>query len=196
MNKYYQISKLHSDSIRTGFLSTLGLAFLSTLYRAIDKCPHSFISVQKDQKNNILGFISGTISVSKMYKWIILRYGILFVFQLILFVFNLNFLKKIKETLFYSFKKKNSDSADETHIQCDAELLSMAVSDESRGLGIGSTLIDDLEQWLKTMNIKEYKVVTFSEDPRSNGFYEKNGFVLKNSFKHHENLMNEYMKEI
>lgn len=193
---YKQIAHLHSSSITTGFLSLLGENFLASLYKAIDKCPFSFVSVKKDENNNVIGFITGTISVNKMYKWIIVRYGILFLFQLVLFAFRISFLKKIIETLLYSFKKKNKESENEEHIHCDAELLSMAVSDKSRGLGIGSILINELEKWLKSMNVNKYKVVTFSEDPRSNGFYQKNGFVLKNSFKHHDNLMNEYVKEI
>lgn len=194
-NKYFQVAISHSSSIKTGFLSTLGIPFLSTLYKAIDKCPHSCLITKKGDSNNITGFISGAISVKKMYKWIIFRYGLQFFFLVIIQALNPKFLKKIIETLFYSLKKDSLENSASEIKLVDAELLSMAVSEDARGQGIGGELIEELDSWLLKKSVKVYKVVTFSEDKISNGFYLKNGFALERSFKHHENIINEYLKK-
>lgn len=196
MEKIYKdIASIHTSSITTGFLSMIGERFLALLYKAIDKCPYSRVIYKLNNKNEIIGFVSGTISVKKMYKWIVSRYGIVFFVQLIPFVFKLYFLKRILETLFYTFKKKSEGLHSEKHPDCDSELLSMAVSEDQRECGVGSKLVSEMDNYFIGKGVFEYKVVTFSEDKRSNCFYQKNGFILRDSYKHHNNLLNEYIKK-
>lgn len=190
MSIYKEVAILHSSSITTGFLSILGNRFLSLLYKAIDKSPYSCLFVGKDESGKVTGFISGALSVKKMYRWIILRYGILFFLYLLPLAFKKSFLSKILETLFYT----NKQSSNIDHTECEAELLSMAVHESTRGTGIGSILVRRLDEYFVDSDIAEYKVVTFSEDKVSNGFYVKSGFKLFTQFTHHGNIMNEYLK--
>ncbi len=195
-DKYRQIAQIHSDSITTGFLSALGMPFLATLYRAIDRCPYSFISIEK-QGDDVVGFVAGTISVNEMYRWIIVRYGLLFFFQLSPLVFRPSFLKRILETLFYAAKKKGQKKEEKKPdvASVSAELLSIAVSDRVRGKGVGSALLKQFEGYLRKRAVSKYKVVTYSEDKISNAFYTQNEHSLARQFVHHDNVMNEYMKE-
>lgn len=193
---YRQIAAIHVSSIKTGFLSILGNAFLSSLYKAIDRCPYSILIIKKNAEGTIIGFITGTASVKKMYQWIIFHKGLSFFLQLIPLAFKPSFLKRIIETLLYS-QRQTADTAQVVSLsQGTAELLSMAVIEEARGIGIGAALVKELEQFFNAKGIKKYKVVTFSEDKRSNNFYQKNGFKLYTVFIHHENSMHEYCKDI
>ena len=77
-----------------------------------------------------------------------------------------------------------------------AELLSIAVSDDSRKQGVGRDLIAALESYLKESGVTSYKTVTLSTDSGANAFYKKCGFVFKKEISHHGNILYEYVKEI
>ena len=73
----------------------------------------------------------------------------------------------------------------------------MAVSDRARGKGLGKKLVGRLEEWFGQKGFMgEYKVVTYAQDARSNGFYRSAGFVFHHTFLLHGNEMNEYRKNL
>jgi ribosomal protein S18 acetylase RimI-like enzyme len=185
------IASLHKHSIPKGFLSSLGERFLSRLYYGISRHPQSCVLVERESKGKVVGFISGSISISKCYKHVIMHnfasLGVPIFFKL----FSFSVIKKIKETLVYARAGKVESD------KIDAELLSMAVSSKARGMGIGKKLISSLEDFFKENKFTGvYKVVTSAEDERSNGFYKSAGFKFYRKFMHHENLMHEYRKNV
>ena len=188
------VATLHINGIKTGFISTLGLPFVATLYKAISQSPFSTTILDTDGKT-VNGFVAGTVSTRAMYKWIFLRYGLLFALQLGLNVFYPRSIKKIIETMLYG---RNTEAASEKKYRTElqAELLSIVVAESARGNGIGRILICKLEEFYRKNGIMAYKVVTSAGDEGSNSFYIACEFEKTTSFFHHGIAMNEYEKRI
>jgi len=191
---FKKCAALHEKEISTGFISSLGTTFLSSLYASISKCPFSTV-LYSESPGSSGGFVAGAVSTQKMYKWIIPRYGLLFFFQLCLIALNPIKLKKILETFFYALLKKE-DKRKSSDNSVEAELLSIVVDPACRKKGTGKKLITSLEEYFISQSIDTYKVVTWTEDTVSNKFYISCGFNLASQFSHHNNSMNEYHKNI
>ena len=67
-----QIANLHISCIEGGFLSSLGLKFLSQIYSAIDKSEGCFVIVEANGPC-IVGFVSGGEGLTSIFK-ILLRH--------------------------------------------------------------------------------------------------------------------------
>lgn len=185
------IASLHKNSIATGFISSLGEKFLSRLYHGISKHPLSCVIVEKNNHGRLIGFISGSLSISNCYQYVITHNFVGLGLPIIFKLFSLSTIKKIFETLIYPMRKNRSN------FNTQAELLSIAVTANSRGKGVGSRLVKSLEDFFKENNFSgTYKVVTAADDKSSNDFYKSVGFHFVQEFKHHNNLMNEYHKQI
>lgn len=188
---FLDIARLHKESIPGGFLSSLGMTFLSRLYQGIARNPGSCVIVERGPDGKVAGFVCGALSVKKCYQQVLLRGFLSLGLPIALKLLRPAVIKRVWETLRYPGKKpENTASA-------DAELLSIAVSDLARGQGVGKKLVCELEKWFVDKGYRDaYKVVTFAEDARSNGFYKKTGFRFNREFTHHGNRMNEYMKRV
>lgn len=184
------IARLHRQAIRTGFLSRLGPRFLTELYRSIGRSPYSriFVSVNQDFQK-VIGFAACSLDTAAMYRHILKRRGLHFLFLLLPRAFCPENLRFICETLFYP-------TAAGPKIDPQAELLSIAVSDDSRGKGVGRDLLNALESYLSENRVMSYKTVTLSSDRDANAFYKKCGFSFRREMVHHRNVLYEYVKEI
>jgi ribosomal protein S18 acetylase RimI-like enzyme len=198
------IAGLHKQGIPTGFLSSLGEVFLAKLYAGIDKAPGSCVIVERDESGEVIGFVSGTLSIRRCYRHVITRNLLSLGLRLGLRLLSPHILLRVFETLRYplthppvsplpfSFKKKGGGLGG----WVNAELLSIAVSDSARGKGVGKRLVKALEAFfVRNGHAGPYKVVTWAEDKRSNAFYLGVGFTFCREFEHHGNKMREYRKD-
>jgi GNAT superfamily N-acetyltransferase len=202
------VARLHAASITTGFLSTLPLPFLATLYSSIARCKGSTVIVALDEDGTVGGFVAGAVSVGLMYKKVLLQSALPLIWHILPHLFNITTIKKLLETVRYGFVKKDTkqemtESAesgqlpDTRHSSPSAsELLSIAVDSSVRGKGTGKKLVNELELFFRQNGVSSYKVVTYSKDSVSNSFYVHCGFELHGQFLHHDNLMNEYVKRL
>jgi ribosomal protein S18 acetylase RimI-like enzyme len=213
------IARLHAAAIPTGFLSTLGTPFLCRLYEAIATAPGSVLFVAcKDAVHQqgfaieplrrgrpmahgeLLGFVAGTLDTRRMYRHIVLHHGVGLVLLLLPALLRPASVRKVFETLRYGKRVKGGPTTPHEHNENpSAELLSIAVATEARGMGLGRELVCRLGEWfldhgeVDARELVSYKVVTFAIDEQSNRFYSACGFVLVRQFMHHENRMNEYL---
>ena len=76
-----QVAKLHIQGRPTGFISSLGLGFETTLYEAIadDENSFGFVAVEDDR---VIGFVAFSTSLSGLYKYVALKKGFKFGFIL------------------------------------------------------------------------------------------------------------------
>ena len=191
------VARLHRENITTGFLSRLGPGFLAALYRSIGRSPYSRIFVAVDQDlQKVAGFAACSLNTAAMYRHILLRRSVLFFFLLLPRAFSPENLKFIRETLFYPQKEKKKARARNGNAGPQAELLSIAVSDDSRKQGVGRDLLNALESYLRENRVTSYKTVTLSTDPDANAFYKKCGFVFNREIAHHGNILYEYVNKI
>jgi len=178
-------AELHRSNIRTGFLSSLGISFLRQLYKAIAVCPSGFGFVWQGENGEIWGFIACAENTGRLYKQVFLHRGLLVVIPLLRFIFRLSVLKRIWETLRYPA---------ETAVNLpQAEVLSIAVSSQARGKGIGKVLMKTAMDEFVRRGIKQVRVAVWAGNEVANKFYQRCGFSLATTREHHGLPMNIYV---
>jgi len=201
------IAVLHQSSITTGFLSTLGIAFLARMYAAIARDEGSAVFAAYGDGATAgtapIGFIAGTVDIKAMYRKVLVRDGAVLGLLLLPRLFSPMRLRRILETLLYTRRSAapfDSSGAEpwnaETPKPPPAELLAVAVDAAHRGKGAGKRLVAALEKWYLARGVNAYAVVTYSRDAASNALYQACGFAKAREFSHHGNVMNEYRKSI
>ncbi len=171
------VASLHREYIKTGFLSSLGLPFLALMYRSVSNSNNAICLVAKVD-GTIIGFSSGAISVSAFYKDF-LRINFIKTSMILLpKIFNIQFVKKVFEILFYPARKEQSLPK--------AELLSIVVDKNYRGKGVAQKLFKQIEEEFRNKNIKRFKVVVGSNLIAACRFYEKMGGVFSAELEVHK----------
>ncbi|MBX4200629.1 GNAT family N-acetyltransferase [Candidatus Parcubacteria bacterium] len=161
-----EIASIHKSEIRGGFLSSLPLPFLQTLYEAQIASPFSFCVIAKEE-GRVIGFVSGVTDLNAFYKYFISRHFFQSVLILLPKVFSS--LKKIGETLLYPKKSESLPKA---------ELLVIAISSQFQGKGLGRLLLDGFLLQMKQRDVKIFKLIVGEELTNAIKFYEKNGFTF------------------
>ena len=129
VSAFRQIASIHKAEIKEGFLSTLGVSFLSLLYQSLSYSPNSFLILAEDERK-IIGFICGGVDTNKVIKHFIIRHGIFALPKLIINLFSLNKIRRIFETILYPAQNVNYDLP-------KPEILNFCVSNEFQGKGVG-----------------------------------------------------------
>ncbi len=183
-----QIAMLHIQGINTGFISSLGIDFVTALYEAIAKNKSSFGFVA-EENDKVLGFVAFTTNINKLYKSVILKKGWRFALLLAGKMFSLKRIKKVFETLFYPsrIKKMNLPLA---------ELLSIVVADESQGKGLGLQLLQKGLAGCAKRGIDKVKVLVGADNKPANELYQKCGFELVGQIDNHGVISNVYVAKI
>ena len=178
------VSRIHRESIAAGFISGLPARFTEVLYEEISKSKHAFGLVAEDDFK-ILGFICCVLDVKKLFRHLLLRKGVLLALPLIRYFFDLGVIKKLINNVFYSSKFAEDLPR--------AEILSVAISDEARGRGVGKALMENAIEKFKVRGIYRVKALTDSQNNASNAYYQKCGFALFDKVKRHKNYSNVYV---
>ncbi len=188
------MARLHKDTISNGFLSLLGESFLESMYSYLIKKEMAFVYCGQEK---VEGFVSLTKSSPKMMKSFLLhKPG-----SLIILAFSMltkpGLWIKMAETFLAPFKTTKNKSSEPGGSFPPAELLSISVSPVSQNSGIGSQLVEALDELLIREKINRYKVVVGQELLSANRFYQKNGFVLAGEVTiHGKKISNVYIKEL
>lgn len=173
----WQIAKIHHQEIKDGFLSQLGEKFLFQLYKSIASSPYSFIIVA-EKNNQIIGFVSGSINVNKLYKNFLKKYFLKTFFILLPKIFKPSIIKKIIETLHYPYQKKTLPRP---------ELLTIAVKKQFWGQGIASLMFKTFISEMEKRQVEQFKVIVGENLSSAINFYKKAGFVFHSLFSVHKN---------
>ena len=187
-----KVAALHKETINEGFLSKLGVGFLSTLYSF--RIKKELVLVYKED-NKVLGFVSCALSSQGIMKRFLFSSpgGILKLMLVILQ--NPKLIKSLLET-WRAPLLSASDTNSNKEIP-ETERLSISVSPLAQKGGIGTQLLQALEDELKKKGVFNYKVIAGEKLEGANKFYLKNGFVLTKQINIHGNdVSNVYVKEI
>lgn len=171
-----QIAQIHLQEINQGFLSQLGLKFLTKLYKAMIFSKNSFVVVAKEN-NQIVGFISGCTNLNHFYRHFLKKYFFSICFILLPKIFKISIFKKIKETLQYKNTKNNLPPE---------ELLSIGVVKKFQGQGIAQALLTEFIKEMKKRKVNQFKVIVGEKLPRAIAFYEKMGFKFFSKLSIHQ----------
>lgn len=180
-----QVAELHVSGISTGFISSLGVDFVTSLYEAVAQSQLSFGFVA-EENHEIVGFVAFTTNLGKLYKSVILRKGLHFALLLAGKMFSLKRIKKVFETLFYPgrIKKMNLPSA---------ELLAVVIAPEGRRKGLSTQLVEKGFRECRKRRIDRVKVLVGADNEPANKLYLKCGFELAGQVDNHGVLSNIYV---
>ena len=193
---FREAARLHADGITEGFLSTLGQPFLTSLYQGIGESAGAGVFVAVEG-GTVLGFISYARDVGSCYRQTLRRRFFPMTGALLRQLIKPRVLGSVLETLAYPLLHRGREQTatdDRPAPTVRSELLSMAVSAQARGKGVGKLLVRAVDQALQAEGVGGYFVVTHAVDERSNGFYRSCGFSPTREYRSHGKPMNEYFK--
>jgi GNAT superfamily N-acetyltransferase len=175
---YLDVAKLHLNSIKTGFLPSLGIKFLVLLYRCIDESNFSTLIV-KYKNSQLIGFVTGTLGTSSIYKQMF-YHPLDLILALLAIILNLNKIKKIIEILKHMVGKKRSKYP-------KAELLTICVHPDYQRKGVAIELYKKLSKYFQSGSISEF-VIIVGQSLKANSFYINQGAKLVDTLQVHSKI--------
>lgn len=180
------VGRLHAAAINKGFLSKLGNRFLSAVYRGIAADAESCVFVAASE-GAVLGFCAYSRDVSAMYRRILRRRAFRLFFAALPRCLYPWVIKEIMETLRYPAKQQAK------HLP-PAEILSIGISEESRGTGVGRELLEKALRAARQDGIETIKVLAGEKLEGANRFYQRCGFTLADQIEQHGEKLNVYVR--
>jgi ribosomal protein S18 acetylase RimI-like enzyme len=197
-----RLAYLHTTSIFHGVLPLLGKRFLAALYLQIAETPGAGVWVAR-QDSVIVGFVAGCRDMPAAFRHILARGWVRLAFKAATQLWRPTVWRKVASLALYPIRsrsgERNSDGRTEGSPPepVEAELLAIAVAASARGGGVGRRLVEAFEHdLLRPSGVKTYIVTTNWEDTASNSFYRRLGFEPRDSFKHHDLVLQRYSKSI
>jgi glycosyltransferase involved in cell wall biosynthesis/ribosomal protein S18 acetylase RimI-like enzyme len=169
------LAVLHARNIETGFLRQLGHRFLSVLYRTLISWSGAVVLVA-DDGSGPAGFVAGVTDTGKFYRHFMRHSGLRAALVASPRLLNPRNLFRVVETFRYG----------DRHNGVRAELLSMAVATDSRGLGLSVRLGREFLAAMEARRVGPVKVVVGSSNTVALRAYEKIGFAIAESLEVHQ----------
>lgn len=174
-NIYQDVAKLHMDSIKTGFLPSLGFNFMTLMYRCIDEA--DFTTLETDYLDDKLrGFVSGTNGSKSLYKEM-LKHPIALFLALLPSLLNFEKIKKIINLFNHFSGKKRAKHP-------KPELLTICVNKRYQRKGIANNLYKRLKNYFVKEKIRCFTIVV-GESLEANKFYLEQGASIRDSIQVH-----------
>ena len=182
------VAELHIDGISEGFISSLGLDFVTALYETICEDSNSFCLIAEEGDKTI-GFVAFTENLSKLFKSAVKSRGIKLVLAIGLKVFRPSVFKHVIQNIFYPSKTEKLNLP-------KAELLSIVVNPAAQGKGIAKQLCQAGLEECRKRGIDKVKVLVSAENGPANKLYQNCGFELVTTIESHGVPSNIYVAEV
>lgn len=166
---YRAVAELHIANINQGFLSTLGLGFVSLMYRAIDEGDDSVLLVAR-VNGEAVGFVAGATGMRPIYKRM-LRYWPQLFWALLPSMLSPRRVWRIIEILRYTRSSGGASGA----VLPAAELLSIAVVPTFRGQHHAENLYRALCERFSGRDLPAFKIVVGATLTPAHKFYRRMG---------------------
>jgi ribosomal protein S18 acetylase RimI-like enzyme len=175
------LARVHIAAFKDFFLTSLGKGFLKTYYSANLKSTKSISICAVDDNDQIIGFSFGCTQAKGYHKELLKQNLIAFIFQGIVILFS-----KPGDLwrLARNMEKTKLIEDDGKY----AELLSIAVTPNAKGLGIGRELIAHFESDAKARGCKKIALTTdYYNNDVVVAFYKKSGYKVFYEFTTYPN---------
>jgi ribosomal protein S18 acetylase RimI-like enzyme len=167
---YEEVAQIHIESLKEGFLPSLGHKFLTLLYQSIDECNSSVLIVER-QDDEIIGFVAAAESMLPIYSQMCKHFIKLFLYLFPVLIHPYK-LMKIIEIFQYTRGASISDTIPKH------ELLSIAVKQKYRNCGVAQRLYKKLEEYFFSRGITAFRIVVGNSLKAASKFYLKMGAVM------------------
>jgi ribosomal protein S18 acetylase RimI-like enzyme len=175
------VAVLHASEIREGFLSSLGVRFLTRLYRRIVRSANSFLFVH-DAGGRVLGFAAGTEDTASLYRSFLLTDGL--AAGLTAAPQLARCWRQVLETLRYPSVANGLPSS---------ELLAVAVDPSVRGRGVGRALVETAVTEFGSRGVPDARVVVAARNEAAIGLYRSCGFHSVGQIHVHHGTVSEVL---
>ncbi|MHC4122769.1 MAG: GNAT family N-acetyltransferase [Planctomycetota bacterium] len=187
-NYVKNLAQLHTQIISTGFISSLGVNFVTALYETIADNENSFGFVAAEN-DKFLGFVAFTENLSRLFKSAIRNNGFKFMLAVGLKLFRPSICKRIIQNILYP-SRTNKMSLPK------AELISIVVDPEFQGKGIAKKLCQAGLDECRKRGIDNVKVLVAANNEPANNLYVKCGFKLAVKVNSHGVPSNIYVADL
>ena len=181
-HKYFlECAKIHSKEISGGFLPTLGLDFLSSLYEIFSKSKYSFLLLAIED-SRVVGFIAVSLHTKLFFKQYFWTQSYKNFYKIPVSIFGKVFIKKIVEVLKYPFEGNTK----EHDFVSNSEIFNFCVDGSVQGRGVGQLLFSKATDQLDGSKIKVLKIVTGQMQIGAQRFYYRSGATLSHTIMVHK----------
>lgn len=179
------VAQLHIEGISSGFISSLGQAFVTKLYEVIAASEDSFGLVAEDS-GKVVGFVAFSSNLSSLYKFVLWHGGAKMFFLLAGKMFSFSRLKRIVQNILYPSKMAKLELP-------QAELLSIVIAPKARGQGLAPELVQAGLNECANRGIDKVKVLVADANKSANKLYRKCGFEMARRINSHGVASNIYV---
>ncbi|MCU1430162.1 MAG: acetyltransferase family protein [Actinomycetia bacterium] len=174
------MANLHASRITEGFLPTLGVPFLTRLYRRVVLSPVAFAYTAREG-DEVVGFVAVASDLGALYRSFLLRDGVRAALPSLPAV--VRSWRKAIETLRYP--SRTSGAALGTTVLPEAEVLAVAVAPAVAGQGVGASLVRAACAELHRRNVPGVKVVCGAGNAAALALYATCGFAVATQVEVH-----------
>ncbi len=170
-----RVAAIHATALAGDFLPSLGVGFLTELYRGIlgMKLGFGFVAETDGQ---VTAFVLGSDDTSALFRKVMLARAVPLGLRLAPALMRRpSLLRHVVETFTYPEQ--------EGAVPVKAELVVIAVDSRVRGAGIGAALCAALDASFRERGVSQYKVTVNQSNEGANRFYLRHGFALAYSFR-------------
>lgn len=182
------VAQLHADGINQGFLVRLGVPFLRQLYLGIARAEGAAVFVVR-RGGEILGFCAYARHVPTVYKQVLRQRWFRLGWAALPRLLRPTMVKECLDTLRYPKKQAAS------HLP-PAEVLSIAIRADARGLGVGRGLIEAVVAQARGDGEPTIKALAGDILPAANQFYVRSGFKVAGQLTQHGRALNVYVRDL
>jgi ribosomal protein S18 acetylase RimI-like enzyme len=168
-------ASLHAGQIAGGFLSFLGVGFLTRLYRRISLSPDSFLLVA-EAEGRVVGFVAGSGDVGGLYRSFLWHDGA---------AAALSVAGRLLRRWRLALETLRHGSADGGGKGEGVELLAIAVEPGHQGAGVGRALVGSFLDRVEQGPDRAAYVVVASDNANAVGLYLRAGFAVDQEFELH-----------
>jgi ribosomal protein S18 acetylase RimI-like enzyme len=181
-----RLASLHCSELPESFLASLGHAFLTRLYRRIIYSRDAFAVVASTDDVPIAGFVAATEDTASLYRRFLARDGLVAVVTGLPELIRSS--RHVRETLHYG----SAPNAALRELPA-AELLSVAVTPEARGRGVGRALVKACQFELTRRGVSGTRVVVAAGNATAIGLYHACGFRSADGIEVHRGEFSEVL---
>lgn len=175
-----QLSKIHRNQLKDGFLSSLGENSLNLLFSFAASSDSGLLIVAKSKTSNvIIGFLLATTNTTSFYKEFLRKNLFKALWIVLPKLFSISRIVKLMETLMYPLKHELVEYP-------IAELLDIAISREYQGHGIATDLFHLMVNNFRLLSINKFKITTGEILKGAQHFYTKLGAVQIDTIQVHK----------
>lgn len=168
------IARAHCRQIPWGLLSQCGEEFVTAFYDALIRSPLGF-GLVAEQEGRLVGFTMGVVNWRRFYREFLRRH-----LRMAVAVFLSSLRRGRWRRLLDTSRYATSGDLP------PAELISIALEAEARGLGVGAELVRRLLDEFAARKVEAVRVTAGGSNLKAQQLYERTGFRLRSNMEIHQ----------